>query len=122
MLLLPRTMGQDVGKRGKRMREKGHFITAVLSASILAGSMLSQAFAAQMDYTVSVDEANHFIFYDFDEVQVRIPDEWEDSLLVLPEEEKIGFYHKASYEIAADTGLLFELQVTENGETENKGL
>ena len=38
------------------MREKGHFITAVLTASILAGSMLSQAFAAPMDYTVSVDD------------------------------------------------------------------
>ena len=58
------------------MREKWHFITAVLTASILAGSMLSQAFAAPMDYTVSVDDENHFIFYDFDEVQVRIPDEW----------------------------------------------
>ena len=73
------------------MREKWHFITAVLTASILTGSMLSQAFAAPMDYTVSVDDENHFIFYDFDEVQVRIPDEWEDSLLVLPEEEKVGF-------------------------------
>ena len=102
------------------MREKGHFVTTILTASILAGSMLSQAFAAPMDYTVSVDDENHFIFYDFDEVQVRIPDEWEDSLLVLPEEEKVGFYHKASHESASDAGaagLLFELQVTANGET-----
>ena len=38
------------------MREKGHFVTTILTASILAGSMLSQAFAAPMDYTVSVDD------------------------------------------------------------------
>lgn len=53
-------------------------------------------------------------------MQVRIPDEWEDSLLVLLEEEKVGFYHKASHESASDAGaegLLFELQVTANGET-----
>ena len=91
------------------MREKWHFITAVLTASILAGSMLSQAFAAPMDYTVSVDDENHFIFYDFDEVQVRIPDEWEDSLLVLLEEEKVGFYHKASHESASDAGRVGQM-------------
>lgn len=94
-------------------------LIALLLALLLITPVLAEESFSPYDHHVMYTANGHYIVYDFPDIMLYIPIEWEDSATVVQTENGISFYQTGSYEKYQEQGLegggfLFELCSSED--------
>ena len=95
------------------------FFALLTALMLLALPVLAEAApTGPFDYTTDALEGGTLV-YAFQDLSLRLPADWGEKVLVLPEENGVGFYQKASYEKYQAEGIegggfLFSLAASVN--------
>ena len=96
--------------------------TAFIICSLAVQLMTVPAYAAGWDHDMYFSHEKRAIIFDFSEVRLLLPEEWEGRIAIEQTEKEIRFYHDASRLAwmesgktdASENGLLFALGVAED--------
>lgn len=91
----------------KHLFHLGMFTLTGFTALFAAPLTASAAFSEDIwDYTEIIDEENDSILFEFKELELAIPSDWEDKYLIQTYDTEAAFYHKASKEASISEGWL----------------
>ncbi len=76
----------------------------LLALMLAALPAMAESAPAGLPYTTDVAEDGSLVFY-FEDLSFRLPADWSDKVVGLPDEGGFSFYHRASYEAYEAEGL-----------------